>query len=117
MKTIDSWGYTVTFLFLFVVLHPVNSFLSVLSRDVRKKSARTPLSSTIEQKLNIPSSKIESLSSIDPELSRLIGLEEDRQRNGLELIASENFASAAVKEALGSCLTNKYSEGQGETSV
>jgi glycine hydroxymethyltransferase len=38
-------------------------------------------------------------------------MEDRRQREGLELIASENFASAAVREALGSCLTNKYSEG------
>lgn len=43
-----------------------------------------------------------------------MSLEDDRQRCGLELIASENFVSRAVKEALGSCLTNKYSEGQGE---
>jgi glycine hydroxymethyltransferase len=42
----------------------------------------------------------------------MIASEDGRQRAGLELIASENFASAAVREALGSCLTNKYSEGQ-----
>ncbi|MCP9236842.1 serine hydroxymethyltransferase [Lewinella sp. JB7] len=35
----------------------------------------------------------------------------DRQRHGIELIASENFTSAAVMEAVGSCLTNKYAEG------
>lgn len=51
------------------------------------------------------------LESSDPEIARLIGLEDRRQRQGLELIASENFCSAAVREALGSCLTNKYSEG------
>lgn len=55
-----------------------------------------------------------SLAAIDPEIERLIGREEHRQKYGLELIASENFVSRAVKEALGSCLTNKYSEGQGE---
>ena len=53
-----------------------------------------------------------SLSNVDPEMRRLIDLENTRQRDGLELIASENFVSSAVKEALGSCLTNKYSEGQ-----
>ena len=53
------------------------------------------------------------LSDIDPEINKLIGLEDNRQRYGLELIASENFVSKAVKEVLGSCLTNKYSEGQG----
>jgi len=52
------------------------------------------------------------LSRIDPDLAKLIAAEDHRQRCGLELIASENFCSAAVREALGSCLTNKYSEGQ-----
>jgi glycine hydroxymethyltransferase len=47
----------------------------------------------------------------DPELFRLLSLEYRRQRTGIELIASENFASSAVMEALGSCATNKYSEG------
>ncbi|AWR85441.1 serine hydroxymethyltransferase [Meiothermus taiwanensis] len=41
----------------------------------------------------------------------LIRQEEARQRNGLELIASENFTSAQVREAVGSVLTNKYAEG------
>jgi len=41
----------------------------------------------------------------------LIDRELERQRNGIELIASENFTSAAVMEAVGSCLTNKYAEG------
>lgn len=41
----------------------------------------------------------------------IIKKEKQRQRLGLELIASENFASCAVLEALGSCLNNKYSEG------
>lgn len=64
-----------------------------------------------------PSSSSSSplLAAADPELDMLIRLEDGRQRTGLELIASENFVSGAVREALGSCLTNKYSEGQGET--
>jgi glycine hydroxymethyltransferase len=41
----------------------------------------------------------------------LIQLEQNRQRDGLELIASENFVSPAVREAVGSILTNKYAEG------
>lgn len=41
----------------------------------------------------------------------LIRKEENRQRKGIELIASENFTSLAVLEAMGSCLTNKYAEG------
>jgi glycine hydroxymethyltransferase len=47
----------------------------------------------------------------DPEIFELIEKEKKRQICGLELIASENFTSAAVMEANGSCLTNKYSEG------
>ena len=53
----------------------------------------------------------ESLEENDPDIYRIIRNEKERQRDGLELIASENFASAAVLQALGSCLNNKYSEG------
>ena len=41
----------------------------------------------------------------------LIAKEDKRQRNGIELIASENFVSDQVMQAMGSCLTNKYAEG------
>jgi len=51
------------------------------------------------------------LSEFDPEMFDLIQKEKQRQLRGLELIASENFTSRAVCETLGSCLTNKYSEG------
>lgn len=51
------------------------------------------------------------LSEADPELQEIITKEKHRQTFGLELIASENFCSRAVQECLGSCLTNKYSEG------
>ena len=47
----------------------------------------------------------------DPELARAISLESDRQMSKLELIASENFVSRAVREAQGSVLTHKYAEG------
>lgn len=47
----------------------------------------------------------------DPEIHAAIVAEERRQRNNIELIASENFTSAAVMEAQGSVLTNKYAEG------
>lgn len=53
-----------------------------------------------------------SLHSKDPKLYSIIKKEFQRQKLGLELIASENFTSKAVMEALGSVLTNKYSEGQ-----
>ena len=47
----------------------------------------------------------------DPTVADIIRREEERQRFGLELIASENYTSAAVLEAMGSVLTNKYAEG------
>ena len=47
----------------------------------------------------------------DTEMFSIIDLEQERQKNNVELIASENFVSAEVKEAQGSCLTNKYAEG------
>jgi glycine hydroxymethyltransferase len=52
-----------------------------------------------------------SLAEVDPEIARAIADERRRQTDGLELIASENFVSAAVLEAAGSVLTNKYAEG------
>ncbi|ELK15744.1 Serine hydroxymethyltransferase, cytosolic [Pteropus alecto] len=51
------------------------------------------------------------LKDSDIEVYNIIKKESNRQKVGLELIASENFASRAVLEALGSCLNNKYSEG------
>jgi glycine hydroxymethyltransferase len=47
----------------------------------------------------------------DPEVAATVRREEGRQRDGVELIASENFVSPAVLEAVGSVLTNKYAEG------
>ncbi len=51
------------------------------------------------------------LAASDPELYAAIEMERQRQANGIELIASENYVSAAVLAALGSVLTNKYAEG------
>ncbi len=52
-----------------------------------------------------------ALRETDPDIARLIEQEVERQTEGLELIASENFVSPAVLEAMGSPLTNKYAEG------
>ena len=52
-----------------------------------------------------------TLSAQDPEIFNSLERELDRQRNEIELIASENIASMAVMEAQGSVLTNKYAEG------
>jgi glycine hydroxymethyltransferase len=51
------------------------------------------------------------LKDVDPQIHALIRREVDRQEHGLELIASENFVSVAVLEAMGTALTNKYAEG------
>ena len=53
----------------------------------------------------------EALRRVDPEIFDAIAAEEKRQRENIELIASENFTSRAVMEAQGSVLTNKYAEG------
>ena len=54
---------------------------------------------------------IENLKKTDPELYGWLAKETERQKYGLEMIASENYASRAVMEAQGSILTNKYAEG------
>src|SRR5438046_3474505 len=53
----------------------------------------------------------EGLRKVDPEIFDAIAAEEKRQRENIELIASENFTSRAVMEAQGSVMTNKYAEG------
>lgn len=52
-----------------------------------------------------------NLKKYDPEIMKVIELETERQRHNIELIASENFVSPQVMEAMGSQLTNKYAEG------
>ncbi len=54
---------------------------------------------------------IDTIKKMDPQIAEAIELEVNRQRNKIELIASENFVSNAVIEALGTPLTNKYAEG------
>ncbi len=56
-------------------------------------------------------SLMREISDTDPEIARVVQEEVNRQNNGLELIASENFVSAAILEVMGSVLTNKYAEG------
>eukprot|EP01018_Ginkgo_biloba_P019900 Gb_05874 [translate_table: standard] len=60
---------------------------------------------TWPKQLNTP------LEEIDPEITNIIELEKNRQWKGLELIPSENFTSLSVMQAVGSIMTNKYSEG------
>jgi glycine hydroxymethyltransferase len=54
---------------------------------------------------------LRTLAQVDPDIAKAIADETHRQNTGLELIASENFASAAVMAAAGSVMTNKYAEG------
>ena len=52
-----------------------------------------------------------SLKEVSPDIDELIAKEESRQKCSLRFIPSENYASPAVREALGSIFTNKYGEG------
>jgi len=61
--------------------------------------------------LQKPMDAIGFVSQFDPEVAAMMDREFSRQKDGLELIASENFASPAVMAAMGSVLTNKYAEG------
>ena len=69
----------------------------------------------VETSATIPTRPLQmedqDLEKCDPELAALVEAEKQRQIEGIELIASENFTSKAVMQVLGSCLTNKYSEG------
>ena len=58
-----------------------------------------------------PLDSIGFVANFDPEVAKMMDAEFTRQKDGLELIASENFASPAVIAAMGSILTNKYAEG------
>jgi glycine hydroxymethyltransferase len=55
--------------------------------------------------------RVAGLAEIDPEIAALLGREAERQRNQIELIASENFTWPSILEAVGSVPTNKYAEG------
>ncbi|QLH19592.1 serine hydroxymethyltransferase [Streptomyces sp. Rer75] len=67
--------------------------------------ATTPSITTVTSHLTLP------LSTLDPDIATAVDAELHRQQSTLEMIASENFAPAAVMEAQGSVLTNKYAEG------
>lgn len=61
--------------------------------------------------LTAQTSRTATLDAVDPEVAAALRAEAKRQEEGLELIASENVASVAVREAMGSVLTDKYAEG------
>ena len=68
------------------------------------RSFSSPSGRSLASTLNAP------LVETDPELANLIELEKARQRSSINLIASENFTSQSVFDALGSVMSNKYSE-------
>ncbi|KMT20534.1 hypothetical protein BVRB_1g005180 [Beta vulgaris subsp. vulgaris] len=78
-------------------------YMSSLSNEATSQNNRSRVN-WIKQ-LNEP------LEVIDPEVADIIELEKSRQWKGLELIPSENFTSVSVMQAVGSVMTNKYSEG------
>ena len=79
-----------------------------LATPFSKEARHTTRLEKIEQKCY---DDIAAVRAADPEIAAMIDAEAVRQRDGIELIASENFASCAVRAAQGSVLTNKYAEG------
>ncbi|KAK4532304.1 hypothetical protein CCYA_CCYA11G3161 [Cyanidiococcus yangmingshanensis] len=82
-----------------------------LSGTATSRSSPAAPTPPAESQSPAPRTGTEPLELVDPLVHQILEKEKDRQRRGLELIASENFTSAAVMEALGSAFTNKYSEG------
>ena len=85
-------------------------FVAILSLRAHTNALTTSALLMVSSKKSNTNQRL--LSDFDPDLDAMIENEDQRQRKGLELIASENFTSKAVREVLGSCLTNKYSEGK-----
>src|SRR6266481_534938 len=69
------------------------------------------MSGTVQSDISGSAFFAASLAQRDPEIAAAISGELNRQREEIELIASENIVSAAVMAAMGSVLTNKYAEG------
>ena len=80
-------------------------------RDTFKKALPSVLKFIEKTPMTTTASTTTSLDAVDPEIAEAIGKERHRQFENVELIASENYTSQAIREAQGSCLTNKYAEG------
>jgi len=94
----------------------VQYILAVLESRFRERSAtinkRTSGQRVADSRLGLPDGyMVAPLAEVDPEIDRVLERELHRQRNTLEMIASENFVPQAILEAVGSVLTNKYAEG------
>jgi glycine hydroxymethyltransferase len=82
--------------------------MAAIARNVAKRVA-APLG---RRTISVEAQRLNSaLSDVDPEVSRIIEQEKDRQKRCINLIASENFTGKSVLDALGSVMQNKYSEG------
>lgn len=90
------------------LLRAVAARPALLSAAAAVSTTAAPAAAAMD---NVEEWGLRPLAEVDPEVYDLIEREKRRQRAGIELIASENFTSLAVMEALGSPLTNKYSEG------
>lgn len=104
MTTARSVFISILFVTQWAFIHPFIVRSMALGWGVARSSLVSP--SPISSHL-----KSTALESSDPDVYNIIRKEYRRQVEGIELIASENFVSEAVLEALGSCFTNKYSEG------
>src|SRR6056297_1050518 len=71
----------------------------------------TPVYCSPNLRIKIQGRTMQELKTQDPQVAKAIELEEQRQLSKLELIASENFTSPAVRQAMGSVMTHKYAEG------
>ena len=78
---------------------------------MRSLEVRRTLSGMVPTELPLATLRTAGLDTVDPDVARLLSAELGRQRDQLELIASENFTWPAVMEAVGSVATNKYAEG------
>jgi glycine hydroxymethyltransferase len=112
----DAIQFTRLLFLLFKTLKPAHGLAlafasSALMAQQQQQRTTSTRCRAIVGKVDNHFHTVPSLDEFDPDLADLIRAEERRQRVGLELIASENFCSPAVRQVLGSCLTNKYSEG------
>ncbi|CAD5215459.1 unnamed protein product [Bursaphelenchus xylophilus] len=92
-------------------LRSCNGHAQVVVRMASNVTVKVPLIPVERTSYSGKSLTKDPISEVDPDIWNLIKKEKSRQKRGLELIASENFTSKAVSDALGSCLSNKYSEG------
>lgn len=100
-----------------VLILPADNIDNTLAGKIVKAWLETPFSNEerhirrLEKIEYMTYDEIPSVRNVDPVMADLLDREIVRQRDGIELIASENFASPAVREAQGTVLTNKYAEG------